>query len=103
MITIRIQEWNIKKRTNLLDSSPNQSSKFCTKILVEKTDDARGTYNTNIQIKSKTAILKSSLYDYNDAYIFVKGTITVTRVAVAANEAVKWLDARNNGVIFKNI
>ena len=40
-------------------------------------DNARGTYNQNSQIKFKTTMLKSSLSDYIDAYILVKGTITV--------------------------
>ena len=39
-------------------------------------DDTRGTYYTHSQIKLKTTMLKSSLYDYSDAYILEKGTIT---------------------------
>ena len=35
-------------------------------------------YNTSKQIRFKTTILKSSLCDYSDAYISVKGTITIT-------------------------
>ena len=34
--------------------------------------------NTNSQIKLKTTMLRSSLYDYSDTYILVNGTITVT-------------------------
>ena len=34
--------------------------------------------NTNSQIKFKTTIIKSSLCDYSDAYILLKGTITIT-------------------------
>ena len=40
-------------------------------------DDARGTYNTNSQIKFKTLMLKSGWCHYSDAYILVNGTITV--------------------------
>ena len=40
--------------------------------MVEINDDARGTYNINSQIKFKTTMLKSSLYDYSDVYILVK-------------------------------
>ena len=29
-------------------------------------------------VKFKTSMLKSSLCDYNDAYMFVNGTITIT-------------------------
>ena len=35
-------------------------------------------YNTNSQIKFKTTTLKSSLYDYSDAYILMKGNIKFT-------------------------
>ena len=64
------------KIANLLnDASSNQPSKFKTKNWVEVNDESRGTYNFNSQIKFKTTILKSSVFDYNDAYILVKGTI----------------------------
>ena len=43
--------------------------------------DARGTYNTNVQIRFKTSLLKSSLCDYSDAHILVKGTISITAQA----------------------
>ena len=45
-------------------------------------------------------MLRSSLYDYSDAYILVSGTITVT--GAGADDATKWLDERNKRVIFKN-
>ena len=38
-----------QKIINLLDNSPNQSTKFGRKNWVEINDDARGTYNTNSQ------------------------------------------------------
>ena len=37
-----------------------------------------GTYNRNKQIKFKTTMLKLSVCDYSDAYIFGKGRITIT-------------------------
>ena len=64
----------------------------------EINDEARGTYSPNQQIKFKTSMLRSSLCDYSDAYIFVKGNITVNNTAaddVAANNV-------NKKVIFKN-
>ena len=67
-----------KKIINLLDNTPNQTSKFRTKNWVEINDVARGTYNTNSQIKFETSMLKSSFCDYSDAYIFVSETITIT-------------------------
>ena len=72
-----------QKIINLLDNKPNQSSKFSAKNWVEIYDDSRGTYNTNSQIKFKTSMLKSSLCDYSDAYILVKGTISVVNTADA--------------------
>ena len=45
-------------------------------------------------------MLKSSLCDYSDAYILVKGRISITgaRDVIAARKA----DERNKGVIFKS-
>ena len=62
----------------MLDNTPNQSTKFKTKICVEINGDTRGTYNTNSQIKFKASMLKSSLCDYSDAYILVTRTIAIT-------------------------
>ena len=55
-----------KKIIHLLDNTPNQPTKFRAKDLVEVNDNARGTYDTNSQIKFKTSMLKSSLCDYSD-------------------------------------
>ena len=66
-----------QKTINLLNNTSNQPSKIRTKKWAEINDDSRGTYNTNSQIKFKTTMLKSSLCDYGDAYIFVKGRITI--------------------------
>ena len=38
-------------------------------------EESRGTYNVTSQIKFKTTMLKSSLCDYSDAYILVKGLL----------------------------
>ena len=65
----------------MLDNTPNQ---FRTKNRVEINDDARGTCNTNSEIKFKTSMLKSSLCDYSDAYILLSGTIIVTALATGA-------------------
>ena len=66
-----------RKIITLLGNTPNQPTKIRTKYCAEINDDARGTYNTNSQIKFKTSILKSSLCDYSDAYMPVSGTITI--------------------------
>ena len=83
----------------MLDDASNQPSKFKTKNWVEVNDESRGTYNVNSQIKFKTTLLKSSLCDYSDAYILVKGKIiTGTGDDAAARQA----DERDKGVAFKN-
>ena len=54
------------------------------------------TYNTNSQIKFKNSVLKSSLYDCSDAYILVKGTISIA--AKAGNNP----NNRDKEVVYKN-
>ena len=90
-----------QKLANLIDdNTPNQPSKFRTRNWVEINDESRGVYNVNSQIKFKTTMLKSSLCDYTDAYIVVKGTITIA--GAGADAAARQADERNKGVIFKN-
>ena len=65
------------KINNLLLSEDNESeqlSKFVTREYV-KVNSLLNTYNS---IRFKTPMLRSNLYDYSDAYILVKGKITVT-------------------------
>ena len=45
-------------------------------------------------------MLRSNFCDYADAYILLKGTITIT--GAENNDAARWADERNKGVIFKN-
>ena len=68
--------------------------------MVEINDDSHGSYNNNSQIKFKTSMLKSSLCDYNDAYILVTGTLTIT--GVGNDDVAKQTEERNKGIIFKN-
>ena len=84
-----------QKIANLLNDGSNKPSKFRTKIWVEINDDV---YSPNKQIRFKTAMLRSSLCDYSDAYILVKGNISVNNTVAdgaAANNT-------NKKVIFKN-
>ena len=62
----------------MLDNTTHQPSKFSTNNLVDINDNSRGTYDFNSQIKIKTMILKSSSSESSDAYILVKGTITIS-------------------------
>ena len=88
-----------QKIANLIDrEASSEPSKFKTKNWVEANDESRGTYNVNSQIRFKTSMLKSSLCDYSDAYILVKGTITVNNSAAADADA----NNTNKKVIFKN-
>ena len=87
-----------QKIANLIDDTSNQPSKLRTRNWVEINDEPRGAYNINSQIKFKTTMLKSSFCDYSDAYILVKGTISVNNTA-AAGAAV---NNDNRKVIFKN-
>ena len=80
-----------QKIANLLDSASNKPSKFRTRNWVEINDDIRGAYSPNKQIRFKTAMLRSSLCDYSDAYILDKGNITINNTAVAATAAAKIL------------
>ena len=87
-----------QKIANLIDDASNQPCKFRTRNWVEINDESRGAYNVNSQIKFKTTMLKSSLCDYSDAYIIVKGTISVNNTAAACAGA----SNINKEVIFKN-
>ena len=44
-------------------------------------------------------MLRSNICDYTDAYLLVKGTITIT--GAGDDPTAKRLDERNKGVIFK--
>ena len=71
-----------QKITNLLSKIPDTVPRFITKKWIEVHDQSGNTENRYIpdkQIRFKTSILRSDLRDYSDAYIVVKGTITVTK------------------------
>ena len=86
-----------KKKSKLVRQHV-KSTTFRSKNWVEITDESRGTCTANKQIKFKTSMLRSSLCDYSDAYILVKGNITVNNTAAAGADA----NNTNKKVIFKN-
>ena len=91
------------KINNLLLSEDNESeklSKFVTREYV-RVNSLSNTYNENKSIRFKTSMLRSNLCDYSDAYILVKGTITVTAPGVN-NGANNIRDKRNRPLILKN-
>ena len=87
-----------QKIVNLLNNELDQPSIFRTRNWIEINDKSRGNY-ANGDIKFKTAMLRSNLCDYEDSYIFVKGTITSTGARDNAGE--RHQDERGKGVIFK--
>ena len=87
-----------EKIISLLENVSNQPSRSRTKNWVKINDESRGTYNTNSQIKFKTTMLKFSLCDWGNAYILLKGTITVPYTAAAGVD----VNNVNEKVIFKS-
>ena len=76
-----------QKISNLLDSASNKPPKFRARNWVEINDDIRGSYCPNKQIRFKTAMLRSSLCVYSDAFILAKGNISVNNTVAAAAAA----------------
>ena len=69
-----------QKITNLLSSTLDKKvPRFITKKWIEVNDQSGGVYSADKQIRLKISMLRSDLCDYFDAYIVVKGKITVTK------------------------
>ena len=73
---------------NLLDiSSDNRDlPRFVTKKWIEVYDQSEENYNPNKEIRIKTPMLRSDLYDFSDAYIVIKGNITVDKKTFTADD-----------------
>ena len=69
-----------QKIISLLDTTFNGKDlpKFVIKKWIEVYDQSEKNYSVNKEIRIKTPMLRSDLCDFSDAYIVVKGTITVT-------------------------
>ena len=83
--------------TNLLSTTSDNVPRFVTKKWVEVHDqsgNAENRYNPSKQIRFKTSMLRSDLFDFNDVYIVVKGTITVAGTTSG--------NRRNRPLAFKN-
>ena len=65
---------------------------------MEINDESKVTYPVNRKINLKTSMLRSSLSDYSDAYILVKGNLPVNNTAAADAAA----NDTNKKKIFKN-
>ena len=83
-----------EKITNFLDitSDDKDLPRFVTKKWIEVYDQSEGNYNVNKEIRIKTSMLRSDLCDFSDAYIVVKGNITVTKKIFTADD----FEAPNN-------
>ena len=86
--------------TNLLDATSDNVPRFITKKWIEVHDqsgNAEDRYKPSKQMRFKTSMLRSDLCDFSDAYIVVKGDITLTK---DANRNLT--DVRNRSLAFKN-
>ena len=79
----------------MLDTTSDDKGlpRFVTQKWIEVYDQSEKDYRVNKEIRIKTPMLRSDLCDFSDAYIVVKGTITVTDPDNAK---------RNKSVAFKN-
>ena len=71
-----------QKITNLLGTTIDEVPRFITKRWVEVHDQSGSTgdrYKPNKQIRFKTSMLRSDLCDYSNAYIVMKGDITLKK------------------------
>ena len=83
-----------QKIANFLDTTSDDKDlpRFVSKKWIEVYDQSEGNYNVNKEIRIKTSMLRSDLCDFSDAYIVVKGNITVTKKTFTADD----IEAPNN-------
>ena len=76
--------------------------RFVANKCIEVYDQSgKNSYYVKKEIRIKTPILKSDLYDFSDAYIVVKGTITVTDPDDAKRN--KSVSFKNNALFMKTV
>ena len=73
------------------------NTRFRTENWVETNDESKRKYD-NSNIRFKTSMIRSNLCNFSDAYILVKGTITVPNTAAAGAS----VNNTNKRVILKN-
>ena len=78
-----------QKIIKLIDNIPDQPFKFRTKNWAKINDESKKSYDTGIDIKFKTAMLRSSLCGYDDAYILVKGIIKLLEKEIMMQQTTK--------------
>ena len=87
-----------KELGSAVDSESENLPKFVTREYV-KVNSLSNTYNENKSVTFKTPMLRSNLCDYADAYILVKGTITVNGIV---NGVENEINRRYRPLILKN-
>ena len=77
-----------QKIVNLIDITSDNKDlpKFVTKKWIDVDDQSEKNYNPNKEIRIKTSMLRSDLSDFSDAYIVVKGDITVDKKTFIEND-----------------
>ena len=84
-----------QKTVNFLNTNSDENlPRFITKKWVEIYHQSGGNYNVNKEIRIKTSVLRSDLCGFSDAYIVLKGDITLE----GDNDANK----QNKNLAFKN-
>ena len=84
----------------MLDTTSDNVPRFITKKWIEVHDQsasAEDKYKPSKQIRLKTSMLRSDLCDYSNAYIVVKGDITLTKPADK-----NFIGVRDRFLAFKN-
>ena len=83
-----------QKTVNLVDITSDNKDlpRFVTKKWIEIYDQSKQNYNPNKESRIKTPMLRSNLCDFSDAYIAVKGNITVDKKTFTADD----FEAPNN-------
>ena len=71
---------------NFLDTTLNDKDlpRFVTKNWIKVYDQSGENYSANKENRIKESMLRSDLCDFSDAYIVVKGTITVNKKTFTA-------------------
>ena len=85
------KRWNFKRLIGTTSDNKDLPA-FVTKKWIGVYDQSEGNYNVNEEIRIKTSMLRSDLCDFSDAYIVVKGNITVTKKTFTAYD----IDEPNN-------
>ena len=86
--------------TKLLDTTSDKIPRFITEKWLEVHDQSGSAKNRDKpskQMRFKTSMLRSDLCDFSDAYIVVKGAITLTKT-----DGRGFIDIRNRFLAFKN-